>query len=116
DVLGIAAWPLETGDTVRGLDDAVRQCLHHDPVDVRDLVVASIDGVERPDACRDVTVDVQAELVGLADGGGKPLRVEGAVELYADEAVGFRGSDQRDRLRFAGRDVCDLGGVRSLAV
>ena len=40
--------------------------LHHHEVDVRDLVIARVHGVERAHAVRNVAVDVQAELMGDA--------------------------------------------------
>ena len=66
DVLRVASRPLEAHDAVRDRDHAVRHRLHHHPVDVRDFVVAGVDGVQRPDAGGNVAVDVQPELVRLA--------------------------------------------------
>ena len=76
DVLGVAARPLEAHDAVRDRDHAVRHRLHHHPVDVRDLVVAGVDRVQRPHAGRNVAVDVEPELVRFANARRQPRRVE----------------------------------------
>ena len=81
-----------------------------------DFVVPGIDGVHGPNARWNVAVDVQPELVRLADARGEPRRVEGAVELDSGKAIGFRFVHERNGLGLAGRDVGHLRGVRSLAV
>ena len=116
DILRVASRPLEAHDPVRDRDHAVRHRLHHHPVDVRDFVVAGVDGVHRPNAGGNVAVDMQPELVRLADARRQPRRVEGAVELDPDEAVGLGFVHQRDRLGLAGRDIGHLRGVGALAV
>ena len=98
------------------LDDAVRHRLHHDPVDVRDFVVAGVDRIQRSHADGNVPVHVQTLLARFRRRGRQPVLVQRAVELHADEAIGLRLGDERDRLGLAGRHVRDLRRVRAFAI
>src|SRR5262249_43250265 len=89
---------------------------HHDPVDMSDLVVAIVDGLERPDSRRDVAVDMQPQPVSFGDRRRQPYRVEGAIELHPGEAILFRLAHQRDRFLLAGGHIGYLGRIWSFAI
>ena len=83
---------------------------------MRDLVVPGVDRVERTDARRNMAMDMEAELVRRRDASRQPRRIQRAVELHAGEAVRLGLGDKCDGLGLAGGDVCDLRGIRTLAV
>ena len=90
--------------------------MHDHPVDVRDLVVAGVDCVHRTDAGRDVTVNMEAELVRFVAARFEPIGIESAVEFYAGEAFLLRLVDQRDGFGLARGNVGNLSSVRTFAI
>ena len=116
DILGVAARSLETHDAVRGLDHIVRHSLHHDPVDVRDLVVAVVNGVQGPDPGWNMAMNMKSEFVRLGDACGQPRRVERSVELNPSEAVGLRFVHELYGFSLAGSDIGNLRGVRPFPI
>ena len=66
DVLRVTARTFEAHDAVRTLITLSGMACIIDPVDVRDLVVAGVDGIQRTHAGGNVAVHVQALLVRLA--------------------------------------------------
>jgi len=53
------------------------------------FVIPGSDGVDRPNACWNVAVDMKPQLVRLADARGQPCGVEGAVELDPEKPLAF---------------------------
>ena len=113
---GETARPLEAGDAVGDIDHLVRHGLHEHEVDVRDLVIASIDRLSRAHGRGDMAMDMKTKLVRLRRRGGEPGGIEGAVELHPDHALRLGLANESDGLVLRGGDIGDLGGVRPLPI
>ena len=61
---------LEACDAIRRFDHVLGHRLHHDPVDVRDLVVAGVDGVDWANPGGNVAVDMQTQFFASAIAAG----------------------------------------------
>ena len=80
-------------------------------VDVRDLVVAVGDRIDRTHTGGNVAVHMQAETDAPRRRPPGPRRIEGAVELHADESVRFGFADHLDRFRPASSRRCATWAV-----
>ena len=116
DILAVLGRSFEPSGGVRLVDDLLRHRLHHDEVDVGDLVIAGADGIERAHAGRHVAVDMKPKLVRLGRRGSDPRRIHRRVEFRAPQACGLDLVDRRDRFGFRIDDQRALGGKRVLAV
>ena len=87
DTRAVLARTEEALKPVRLADDAFRHRLHHDEVDVRDLVIACTNRFKRPQACRDVAMHAQALAMSLVRNRLEQGCIERSIEFDGGKPI-----------------------------